>query len=115
MFVYDDSEPSNISAFKRLPVFFQDYITGRHCVLRNAIVSACRKQNLSFRFTSGFRSPEVNAKVGGVSDSLHLHGLAIDFVAKGFDCDLANAQFDSSNIHFFDEKSHIHCQYERGI
>lgn len=113
MFVYDDTEQDNITAFRRLPVFFQEYITGKHAVLRNKIVSACRQQNKQFKFTSGFRSPAVNAKVGGVVDSLHLHGLAVDFVSAGFDCDVANKLFD--DIVFINEKNHIHCQFKRGV
>lgn len=34
--------------------------------------------------TSGYRSPGLNAAVGGVGDSAHLHGLAADFVCPGF-------------------------------
>lgn len=34
--------------------------------------------------TSGYRSPALNAAVGGVGDSAHLHGLAADFVCPGF-------------------------------
>jgi len=33
---------------------------------------------------SGYRSPLVNASVGGVSDSAHVKGLACDFVCPGF-------------------------------
>lgn len=34
--------------------------------------------------SSGYRSPEVNARVGGSAVSEHLHGLACDFTAPGF-------------------------------
>lgn len=33
---------------------------------------------------SGYRSPEANRAVGGVSTSAHLHGLACDFVCPAF-------------------------------
>jgi zinc D-Ala-D-Ala carboxypeptidase len=34
--------------------------------------------------TSGYRCPEVNRNVGGASSSMHLQGLACDFIAPGF-------------------------------
>ena len=34
--------------------------------------------------TSGYRCPALNAAVGGVGDSAHLHGLAADFVCPEF-------------------------------
>jgi zinc D-Ala-D-Ala carboxypeptidase len=34
--------------------------------------------------TSGYRSPEVNAAVGGTSTSQHCQGLAADFIAPDF-------------------------------
>ncbi len=34
----------------------------------------------AFRFTSGYRTPAHNARVGGVANSYHLTGLAGDFV-----------------------------------
>jgi zinc D-Ala-D-Ala carboxypeptidase len=34
--------------------------------------------------TSGYRSPEVNRNVGGASTSMHVQGLAADFIAPGF-------------------------------
>lgn len=34
--------------------------------------------------TSGYRSPALNAAVGGVGDSAHLHGLAADIVCPAF-------------------------------
>jgi zinc D-Ala-D-Ala carboxypeptidase len=34
--------------------------------------------------TSGYRCPEVNRHVGGSSTSMHVQGLAADFIAPGF-------------------------------
>lgn len=34
--------------------------------------------------TSGYRSPEVNAAVGGSADSQHMKGQAADFIVPGF-------------------------------
>ena len=34
--------------------------------------------------TSGYRSPAVNAAVGGVDSSAHLTGYAVDFICPGF-------------------------------
>lgn len=40
--------------------------------------------NHPITITSGYRSPPVNAAVGGASNSAHLTGLACDFVCPGF-------------------------------
>ena len=34
--------------------------------------------------SSGYRSPKVNAAVGGAKTSAHVHGLAVDFSCPGF-------------------------------
>jgi zinc D-Ala-D-Ala carboxypeptidase len=34
--------------------------------------------------SSGYRSPQVNAAVGGSKSSAHMHGLAVDFTSPGF-------------------------------
>lgn len=34
--------------------------------------------------SSGYRSPKLNKAIGGVSDSLHIHGLAVDFTCPYF-------------------------------
>lgn len=39
-------------------------------------------QNIPIYVNSGFRSAEVNALVGGVPNSLHLQGKAVDITAK---------------------------------
>ena len=40
--------------------------------------------NKPIHITSGFRCPELNAAVGGVTDSAHLHGLAADFLCPSY-------------------------------
>lgn len=44
------------------------------------------------QITSGYRSPEVNAAVGGASSSQHVQGLAADFIAPDFGTPRAIAQ-----------------------
>jgi hypothetical protein len=39
----------------------------------------------SITITSGYRSPEYNAKVGGVENSQHILGRAVDLTAKDLD------------------------------
>ena len=38
---------------------------------------------LPIRVTSGYRSPELNEEVGGVEDSWHMDGCAVDITALG--------------------------------
>lgn len=123
IYVYDDSEPSNCEAFKRLPSFYQQYITDKHCELRNYVFSVFKNTKYKPLFTSGFRSSAVNKKVGGVSDSLHLYGLAIDFVlmsnlgntlisATLYKDLLKNIEIDNKYQIIF-EKTHVHLQFNR--
>lgn len=39
--------------------------------------------------SSGYRSPRVNAAIGGARNSAHLRGLAVDFTCPGFGSHLA--------------------------
>lgn len=123
IYVYDNSEPSNCEAFKRLPSFYQQYITDKHCELRNYVISILKNTKYNPLFTSGFRSLAVNKKVGGVSDSLHLYGLAIDFVlmsnlgnslisATLYKDLLKNIEIDNKYQIIF-EKTHVHLQFSR--
>jgi hypothetical protein len=45
--------------------------------------------DLPVRINSGYRSPEVNAAVGGAWDSAHMQGFAADFVCPQFGDPLA--------------------------
>lgn len=45
---------------------------------------AREKAKVPFRITSGLRTPEHNADVGGVSDSAHLRGLAVDLATHSY-------------------------------
>lgn len=51
---------------------------------------------------SGFRCPEVNARVGGVSNSAHLYGYAADFICPAFGSPLmiCNAIEGTASIRF---------------
>lgn len=124
IFVYDNQEPSNCEAWKNLPSFFQDYITAKHENLRNYVYNLFRQVNLVPFFTSGFRSVAVNKKVGGVSDSMHLYGLAVDFTLQDkfrrfVDKSKYKEILDSLNHLLSDdytiivEKTHYHCQFNR--
>jgi zinc D-Ala-D-Ala carboxypeptidase len=48
--------------------------------------------NRPIQITSGFRSPPVNAAVGGAANSAHLTGLACDFVCPAFGTPLSICQ-----------------------
>lgn len=129
IFVYDSDEPSNCETFKRLPAFYQDYICDKHNTLRNVVYMLCRSVNVKPVFTSGFRSFAVNKKVGGVSDSLHLYGLAVDFIILSAKNVIISTdeyknyaqefkKYDTKNFIFNDytlivEKSHFHFSFKR--
>lgn len=62
-----------------------------HAVLCNLIESSVNCWQVArdilgvpIRITSGYRCPKLNKRVGGVGNSSHLHGLAIDFQAPQF-------------------------------
>lgn len=58
-----------------------------------------------FRFLGGFtvtswlRTPEHNKKVGGAPQSMHLTGLATDFVVKGMTADKARAKIRKAGLY----------------
>lgn len=72
-----DPQGGHEKCFARLSPVIQMAITQ----FQIAIQSEVDKKNPGkFRPTSGFRSPQQNAAVGGVVDSLHIWGMARDFV-----------------------------------
>ena len=124
IFIYDTDEPSNCEVWKRLPIFLQDFITTKHIILRNVVFDFLKPSGLKPVFTSGFRSPVVNKNVGGVSDSLHLHGLALDFIPLS-QCNVIKLdknleeQFKKlpikDNYTLIFENTHYHIQFKRGV
>jgi hypothetical protein len=65
-----DNTPSNevLMNLRRLALFLED--------VRTAV-------GMPLRISSGYRSPEVNKKVGGKSTSQHCRGVAADLKVKG--------------------------------
>lgn len=51
-------------------------------LIDNVLNPARRKLGKAIYVSSGYRSPELNRKVGGVSNSQHLTGMAADITAK---------------------------------
>lgn len=69
-----------------------------------------------FSVTSWFRTPMHNAAVGGVPNSWHLTGLAVDVI---LDAEDETPQFimacENRGLVAIDEKSHIHVQVRREV
>lgn len=67
-----------------------------------------------FFITSGFRTAEHNKEVGGVADSSHLKGLAVD-IACNTKTDRAHIVFGLLTAGFVRiklYKSHVHCDID---
>ena len=77
----DISRNFNLTEF-----FNKDIVPGIHLLDKRLIerLQAIRDYfQQSITITSGFRTPEHNAKVGGAKNSQHLYGRAADFIVKG--------------------------------
>ena len=78
----------NKRAFDKLPVALRYFIHSTQSMIVDKVVRRVTEKYgedgvKSLRKTSGFRAFSVNNRVGGVVDSLHLFGCAVDFAKDG--------------------------------
>jgi len=70
--------------------------------LAAAIVSPLRRaieaEGEELRITSGYRSPELNTKIGGSSRSQHVTGQAVDVTATGYDAEELAKRIDGLGL-----------------
>lgn len=67
--------------------------------------------------TSGYRCPKLNQLVGGVKNSQHLEGKAVDIVVKGMSPNDLIAFILKSGIEFdqlINEKTWVHISFSKG-
>lgn len=110
----------------RMSKYFQPYeIEGLNVKLVEMLDIAREAAGIPFVITSGYRTPEQNAQAGGVSDSSHLKGLAVDIrapsnqIGKIVSYGLGMAGFKrfiaySSHIHVDVDDSKLPCVYDGG-
>lgn len=67
-----------------------------------------------YRITSGYRSPQHNAAVGGAPNSDHLRGEAYDIVVPSMSTAQAAAKLKGAGGFLKDEGDHVHWSYDRG-
>lgn len=72
-------------SFFKFTEFDSPDIVGSHehmnVAFLNKLTEARKLAAIGFKITSAYRSPEHNAKVGGVNNSSHVHGCAVDIYA----------------------------------
>lgn len=79
-----------------------------------ASIALRAKKDLPIRITSGYRSSEVNKAVGGVSNSAHLKGCAVDITCDDFDLllkaidDVRQYRVDFDQIIIYRERKFVH-------
>ena len=86
------------------------------------ILQPAREALGPIRITSGFRNPEVNAKIGGAASSQHTKGEAADLMMSGgqkklLDWIIANLEFDQIISEFPDKSGNpawVHVSYREG-
>ena len=91
--------------------------------LCNFILQPVREQFGPIRISSGYRSPALNAKIGGSGKSQHCNGEAADFESSRIsNPKLAawiakNLEFDQLILEFYDGKNPnsgwVHCSYKK--
>jgi len=83
----------------------------RHAELGAAIrrfVARVERAGLTGTVTSWYRSPARNASVGGVASSLHLYGLAIDYVPRRGAWSSDSARLRAVGLRVLNEGDHLH-------
>lgn len=114
---------SKICAFKTNTTMNYKYFTEKEVVgLKSEFVSILDKARdiaqTPFKITSGFRSPEKNVQVGGVPNSSHTKGLAVDLACTdNFKRTLILKGLYNCGTDLFIEicKSHIHVDMDKSI
>lgn len=107
----------NAAAFNAFPKIMQYFIVSQQKVLFQKVENNVRKKYGqsgvdSLVKTSGFRSRVTNARNGGILDSLHLYGLAIDFAKTGIFKDKTIP--GCCNLQVIDSGDCWHVQFSRG-
>lgn len=90
-------------------------------LVANVLDPLRRKLNKPIRITSGYRSPEVNAAVGGSKTSDHMTGRAVDLAVAGMSArEIAdvirgmNLPYDQLIVYSPDRGGHLHVSYREG-
>ena len=107
----------NDKAFKRLPTVLRYFIQSEHKILMDKIKNNVRSKYgeegiKSLVKSSGFRAVSTNTRHNGVSDSLHLFGLAADFLKVGIFKDKPIPV--CCNLQVIDSGKCWHVQFKRG-
>jgi len=119
--IYDSAGQDGIdnkAAYEKLPKVVQYFISSQQKLLLGRVISAVKRKYgesalSDLSKSSGFRCHAVNARHGGVSDSLHLWGCAADFLKLGI--------FEKNPIPTCDQLQVIdsgdcwHVQFKRGF
>lgn len=107
----------NLNAYNRLPTVLQYFISSEHKILIQKIVNNVRSKYGEEGVgdlvkSSGFRAYQTNVRHNGVSDSLHLVGLAADFLKVGIFKDKPIPV--CCNLQCIDSGKCWHIQFRRG-
>ena len=116
LMVFTDVPNTLVEEAKKKYKYFSDSeIVGLKPELVKLLDQAREIAGIPFKITSGFRTPEQNKKVGGVQDSAHETGLAVDILVKdsvsGGKILLALAQVGIKRFGFYGD-GHIHCDID---
>lgn len=107
----------NENAFNRLPTVLQYFVQSEHKILVQKVVNNVKqkfgeKGIASLVKSSGFRAHSTNSRHNGVPDSLHLVGLAVDFLKVGLFKDRPIPV--CCNLQCIDSGKCWHIQFKRG-